>query len=67
MQNFAQYLLNIFDGIGFGLYTDKYENIEQVFFASTGRDFYNAVAGADGIGMDDANHVNDEVVTELRH
>ena len=60
------FLLNIFDGMVFGLYTAKYENTEQIFHASTGRDFYNAVAGADGAGMDDANHVHDEILVKLR-
>ena len=60
-------MLNIFDGCDFGLYTDEYENIEQVFFASTGRDFCHAVAGTDRIGMDDANHVNDENAVKLRY
>ena len=64
---YTAFLLNIFDGLCFGLYTAKYENIEQVFFASAGRDFYNAVAGTDRIGMDAANHVNDEVIIKLWH
>lgn len=59
--------LNIFDGIDFGLYTGNYENIRQVFYASTGRDFCDAVAGADRTGMDDANFVHDEIFIKLRH
>ena len=51
--------------MGFGLYTAKYENTEQIFHASTGRDFYNAVAGADWVGLDAADYVYDEVPVEL--
>ena len=49
----------------FGLYTAKYEITEQIFYASTGRDFCHAVVGSDGIGMDDANYVHDEILVEL--
>ena len=51
--------------MGFGLYTAKYENTEQIFHASTDRDFYNAVAGADRTGMDVADYVYDEVPVKL--
>ena len=50
----------------FGLYTVKYENTEQIFYAPVDRDFYHAVIGADGIGMDDADYVHDEIPVELR-
>lgn len=49
----------------FGLYTAKYENTEQIFYASIDRDFYNAVVGSDGFGMDDADYVHDEILAEL--
>ena len=47
--------------MGFGIYTAKHENTEKIFHASIGRDFYNAVTGADGAGMDVANYVHDEI------
>lgn len=52
--------------MGFGIYTAKYENTEKIFHASIGRDFYNAVTGADGAGMDAANYVHDEIPVKLR-
>lgn len=52
--------------MGFGIYTAKHENTEKIFHASIGRDFYNAVTGADGAGMDAANYVHDEIPVKLR-
>ncbi len=43
-----------------------YEDYRQVFFTATGRDICDVVADFNGIGMDDANHVHDEVLVKLR-
>lgn len=48
-----------------GFILQKYENTEQIFYASAGRDFCDSVACSDWTGMDVANYVHDEIFVEL--
>lgn len=47
------------------LYTAWYEDFKQIFFTTIGGNFYYVAAGSDGVGMDDANHVHDEVSVKI--
>ena len=49
------------------LYTGQHEDIKPIFFTSIGGNFYNVAVDINGIGMDDANHVDDEVFVKIRH
>ena len=48
-------------------YTAYYEDYKPIFFTTVGGNFCDAVAGADGTGMDDADYVHDEVLVKVRH
>ena len=48
-------------------YTAGYEDFKPIFFTTVGGNFCDAVAGADGTGMDDADYVHDEVLVKVRH
>lgn len=48
-------------------YTGQYEDFEPIFFATVGSNFYNVAADFDGFGMDDANHVYDEILVKVRY
>ncbi len=49
------------------LYTGQHEDIKPIFFASIGGNFYNVAVDINRVGMDDANHVDDEVFVKIRH
>lgn len=49
------------------LYTARYEDFKPLFFTSIGGNFCNAVIDIDWFGMDDANHVDDEILIKIRH
>lgn len=53
--------INIFDGVAFGLYTVYYEDYKQIFFTTVNCHICYAVADFNGIGMDDADYVYDEI------
>lgn len=48
-------------------YTEQYEDFEQIFFTTVGCNLCNADAGFDGVGMDDADYVYDEILVEIRN
>ena len=47
-------------------YTAYHEDSKPIFFASINCNIYNVAADFDGLGMDDANHVDDEVFIKVR-
>lgn len=53
--------INIFDGSPFGLYTVPYEDYKQIFFKAISCHIYYAADDFDGIGMDNADYVHDEI------
>ena len=59
--------INIFDGLGFGLYTVPYEDYKQIFFKAINCHICYAVADFNRIGMDYADYVYDEIPDKLWH
>lgn len=60
------YLYPIVENDKFIFYTAYYEDFKSVFFKAINCDFYNANADFNGIGVDDANNVHDEILVKVR-
>lgn len=48
-------------------YTAYYEDYKPIFFTTIVGDFRYVVADIDWTGVDDANHVHDEVLVKIRY